>query len=110
MKSLCLISSLYQQNFPTLCNQAAIVLVFIAERQQFLCLELQTYLFLNNLFKLLDFGIHDHVSYYNGSDQRIARQRLRKHIPTRNNKSCVSVDGCYSSLLGSSEGASELAE
>jgi hypothetical protein len=43
--------------------------------------------------------------YFNGFDQSIARQRLRKRVPTRNNGSCVSVDECYSLLLGSSQRA-----
>jgi hypothetical protein len=47
--------------------------------------------------------------YCNGSDQRTARQRLRKHVPTPNSGSCVSVDEWYSSLLGSSQRANELA-
>jgi hypothetical protein len=47
--------------------------------------------------------------YCNGFDQRIARQRLGKQVPTRNNGNCVSVDECYSSLLGSSQCANELA-
>jgi hypothetical protein len=48
-------------------------------------------------------------SYCNGFDQRIATQRLRKHVKTRNNGSCVSVDQYYSSLLGNSQSANELA-
>jgi hypothetical protein len=47
--------------------------------------------------------------YCNGSDQCIARQQLRKHVPMRNNGSCVSVDECYTSLLGSSQCTNELA-
>jgi hypothetical protein len=47
--------------------------------------------------------------YCIGSDQRIARQRLLKHVPTHNNGSSVSMDEYYSSLLGSSQRANELA-
>jgi hypothetical protein len=39
----------------------------------------------------------------------IARQRLHKQAPTRNNATCFSVDEYYSSLLGSSQRANELA-
>jgi hypothetical protein len=38
----------------------------------------------------------------------VSRQRLGKHILTRNNGNGVSVDECYSSLLGSSQCANEL--
>jgi hypothetical protein len=50
-----------------------------------------------------------HLKYCNGFYQRIARQRLRKHVPTRNNGNCASVDECYTSLLCSSQLANELA-
>jgi hypothetical protein len=43
--------------------------------------------------------------YCNGFDQRIARQRLRKHAQQW---SCISVDEFYSLLLDSSHWASEL--
>jgi hypothetical protein len=45
------------------------------------------------------------ISYCNEFAQSIARQRLGKHVPTLDNGNCVSVDGCYSSLLGSSQRA-----
>jgi hypothetical protein len=41
--------------------------------------------------------------------QPVSRQRLGKHIPTRNNGNRVWVDECYISLLGSSQRANELA-
>jgi hypothetical protein len=40
--------------------------------------------------------------YCNGFAQSVSRQRLGKHVPTCNSESCVSVDECYSSLLGNS--------
>jgi hypothetical protein len=41
--------------------------------------------------------------------QPVSRQRLCKLFPTRNNEYYVSVDECYTSLLGSSQLANELA-
>jgi hypothetical protein len=38
----------------------------------------------------------------NGVMQPSSRQRLGKHVPTRKNRNCVSVDECNSSSLGSS--------
>jgi hypothetical protein len=45
----------------------------------------------------------------NGVMKPVSRQQLGKHVPTRNNGNCVSVDECYSSLLGSSQRVNELA-
>jgi hypothetical protein len=45
----------------------------------------------------------------NGFAQSISRQQLGKHVPTYNTGRCVSVDKCYSSLLGNSQHANELA-
>jgi tRNA C32,U32 (ribose-2'-O)-methylase TrmJ len=45
----------------------------------------------------------------NGVMQRVSRQRFSKHVPTRNNGNCVSEDESYSSLLESSQRATELA-
>jgi hypothetical protein len=60
--------------------------------------------------KKLDFqNVDRNLKYCNGFDQRIAMQRLRKQVTTRNNGSCVSVDECYISLLGSSQRTNELA-
>jgi hypothetical protein len=39
----------------------------------------------------------------------VSRQRLGKHVPTSNNGRRVSVDEYYSSLLGNSQLADELA-
>jgi hypothetical protein len=48
--------------------------------------------------------------YCNGFDQCIAKQRLRKHVPSRDNGSCVSVDECCTSLLlGSPQRPTKLA-
>jgi hypothetical protein len=41
--------------------------------------------------------------------QSVSRQRLGKHVPTCNSERCVSVDEYYSSLLGNSQGANEVA-
>jgi hypothetical protein len=49
------------------------------------------------------------IIYFNGFAQSVARQRFDKHVPTRNNRNCVSVDECYSLLLGSSQRGSVLA-
>jgi hypothetical protein len=49
------------------------------------------------------------INCCNRFDQSIARHQLGKHFPTRNNGNCVLVDECYSSLLGSSQRANELA-
>jgi hypothetical protein len=53
--------------------------------------------------------IRVYTIYSNGFAQSIARQRLDKHVKTRNNGNCVSEDECYSSLLGSSQRANGLA-
>jgi hypothetical protein len=45
--------------------------------------------------------------YCNGFAQSVSRQRLGKHVPMCNNERCVSVDECYSSLLGNSQRANE---
>jgi hypothetical protein len=45
------------------------------------------------------------LSYCNGFAQSVSKQRLDKHVPTCNNGNCVSVDECYSSLLGNSQRA-----
>jgi hypothetical protein len=47
--------------------------------------------------------------YCKGFPQSVSRQRLGKQVPTFNNERCVSVDECYSSLLGNSQRANELA-
>jgi hypothetical protein len=50
--------------------------------------------------------IHTHIVY--GFDQRVARQRLGIHVPTRNNGNSVSVDECCSSLLDNNQHANKL--
>jgi hypothetical protein len=55
------------------------------------------------------FRYEQKIKYCNGFGQIIARQRLSKHVRTRNNGNCVSVDECYCSLLGSSQRVNELA-
>jgi hypothetical protein len=38
-----------------------------------------------------------------GFAQSAFRQRLSKHVPTRNNGNCVTEEECYCSLLGNSQ-------
>jgi hypothetical protein len=38
----------------------------------------------------------------------VSRQQLSKNVPTRNSGNCVSVEECYSKLLGSSQHSNEL--
>jgi hypothetical protein len=47
--------------------------------------------------------------YCNRFAQSVSRQRLGKHVPKCDNGKCVSVDECYSSVVGNSQRANELA-
>jgi hypothetical protein len=49
--------------------------------------------------------LNTYKEYCNGFVQRVSRQRLGKHFPKCNNERCVSVDECYSSLLGKNQRA-----
>jgi hypothetical protein len=62
-------------------------------------------------FKKLSFYVSKtkHAAGKDTTHQNVARQPLGKHIPACSNGRCVSMDECYSSLLGKSQRASQLA-